>query len=189
MMILNKKELRILSLEFRTIVNRLLNCNQENGMSLLKRFLAFIDTNEIISDFVKAHINIEDFKPVRKGTAFMSMGDTKQEEISNTYQYLKYATENFSSFYYDITRSYAITVENSVREFMNRIILPFVYYIETFLTEIAVNMGSDEDTKYAVSVVGGAPQVVPAGAKGADKPQDKAGSSPASAQVKINKLV
>lgn len=146
-------------MEFRTIANRLITCNHQTGMALLKKFLAYIDENEIISDYIKEYVKPEDFEPVERSTAFYSMGNTKQEEISYTYQYLKYAADNFHDFYYDMTLNYARDTNDSVKEFCNRIILPFVNYIEGYLTEIGIKMGYDEDVKYVINVSGGVAQV------------------------------
>lgn len=156
---IDKKQLKIISMEFRTIANRLITCNHQTGMPLLKKFLGYIDENEIISEYVQEYVRIEDFEPVERGVAFYSMGDTKQEEISYTYQYLKYAVEHFHEFYYDIARNYAKDAKDAVKEFCNRIILPFVNYIEGYLTEIGIKMGYDEDVKYVINVNGGIAQV------------------------------
>ncbi|QHT58608.1 hypothetical protein GXP70_00505 [Paenibacillus lycopersici] len=156
---IDKKQLKIMSMEFRTIANRLITCNQQTGMPLLKKFLGFIDENEIISEYVQEHVRIEDFEPIERGTAFYSMGDTKQEEISYTYQYLKHAAGNFHNFYYDIASNYASDAKDSVKEFCNRIILPFVNYIEGYLTEIGIRMGYDEDVKFVINLNGGVAQV------------------------------
>ena len=156
---IDKKQLKILSLEFRTIANRLINCNFHTGMDLLRKFIAYIDENEIISDYIQGHVNPDDFQPVSPRTTFSSMGDTKQEEISYTYQYLKYALENYNDFYTDMAWGYAKEANDAVKEFCNRIILPFVNYIEGYLTEIGIKMGYDEDTKFMIHVHGGVAQV------------------------------
>ena len=83
-------------MEFRTIANRLITCNHQTGMALLKKFMVYIDENEIVSEYIKQYVNPDDFEPVERGTCFSSMGDTKQEEISYTYQYLKYAVEDWA---------------------------------------------------------------------------------------------
>lgn len=156
---IDKKQLKIISLEFRTISNRLINCNYQTGMSLLKKFLLYIDENEIIYDYIQEYVKEEDFEPVEKGTVFTSMGDTKQEEISYTYQFLKYAVDNFQDFYRHIAWGYANGTDASIKEFCYRIILPFVNYIEGYLTEIGIKMGYDEEVKYMVTVNGGIAQV------------------------------
>ena len=156
---IDKKELKLISLEFRTIANRLLNCNHNTGADILKKFISFIDENELISEFVQGYVNPADFKPVDRGACFISMGDTKQEEISFTYQYLKYCTKTFNNFYHDIAYRYANDANDAVKEFCNRIILPFVNYIEGYLTEIGIKMGYDEDVKFAIHVNGGNAQV------------------------------
>ena len=148
---IDKKQLKIISMEFRTIANRLITCNHQTGMALLKKFMAYIDENEIISEYIKQYVNPDDFEPVESGTCFSSMGDTKQEEISYTYQYLKYAVENYHSFYHDMAFRYAREANDAVKEFCNRIVLPFVNYIEGYLTEIGIQMGYDEDKQVNVA--------------------------------------
>lgn len=145
---IDKKQLKIISMEFRTIANRLITCNHQTGMALLKKFMVYIDENEIVSEYIKQYVNPDDFEPVERGTCFSSMGDTKQEEISYTYQYLKYAVENYHNIYHDMAFGYAREANDAVKEFCNRIVLPFVNYIEGYLTEIGIQMGYDEDKKY-----------------------------------------
>lgn len=146
-------------MEFRTIANRLITCNHQTGMYLLKKFITYIDKNEIISDYIKEYVNPDDFEPVERGTCFFSMGDTKQEEISYTYQYLKYAVENYHNLYQDMAFRYARKANDAVKEFCNRIILPFVNYIEGYLTKIGIQMGYDEDKKFMINVNGSVTQV------------------------------
>ena len=56
---IDKKQLKIISMEFRTIANRLITCNHQTGMALLKKFMAYIDENEIISEYIKQYVNPE----------------------------------------------------------------------------------------------------------------------------------
>ncbi len=156
---IDKKQLKIVSMEFRNIANRVMNCNRDTGMPLLKKLLAYIDNNEIISEYVRGYLSPDDFQEVKSGTIFNSMGDTEQEEVSHTYQYLKYATDNFEYFDCDIASGYARNIDDSIKEFCYRIILPFVNYIETYLVQIGIKMGYDEDVKYAITVSGGTAQV------------------------------
>lgn len=156
---INKKDLKILSLEFRRIANRLINCNYATGMDLLAKFLSFINSNEIISDYIKGYINQDDFKGVKSGDAFSSMGDSKQEEISFTYQYLEYCSKNFTNYYINMALHYGSDSDSAIDEFNHRIILPFVNYIEGYLTEIGIKMGYDENTKYIINISGGIVQL------------------------------
>lgn len=146
-------------MEFRTIANRLINCNRDTGMPLLKKFIAYIDNNEIISEYIQGYTKPGDFQPVEGGTTFTSMGDTEQEEVSYTYQYLKYASENFTYFDYDIASGYARNINDSIKEFCHRIVLPFVNYIENYLVQVGIKMNYDEDAKYTITVNGGVAQV------------------------------
>jgi len=156
---IDKKHLKLISMEFRTIANRLINCNHQTGMDLLKKFLAYIEDNELISEYIKGFVNPEDFSPVEPGVSYISTGDTKKDEISFTYQYLKYCSITFRNYYRDMACNYAREANDAVKEFNNRIILPFVNYIESYLTEIGIRMGYDEDVKYLINVNGGTAQV------------------------------
>ncbi|BCN31924.1 hypothetical protein bsdtb5_32190 [Anaeromicropila herbilytica] len=156
---IDKKTLKIISLEFRTIANRLINCNHQTGMGLMKQFLDYIEGNDIIHEYIIGFVKSDDFEPVERRTCFTSIGDNKQEEISFVYQYIRYAVENFNNIYYDMAMGYAREANDAVKEFCNRIILPFVNYIEGYLTEIGIKMGYDEDVKYMIHVSGGVAQV------------------------------
>lgn len=159
---IDKKQLKIISLDFRTIANRLINCHWQTGMDLLKKFIMFIDSNEIINEYIQSFVDPDDFKDYKyqTGTVYYSMGDSKQEEISFTYQLLKYAAYNCKSdFYHSLARGYAKETNDAVKEFCTRIILPFVNYIEGYLTEIGIQMGYDENTQFTINVTGGSPQL------------------------------
>ena len=159
---IDKKQLKIISLEFRTIANRLINCHWQTGMDLLKKFITYIDTNEIIRDYIQSYVNPDDFKDYKyqTGIVYSSMGDSKQEEISFTYQFLKYAVDNCKSdIYRSLAWGYAKEANDAVKEFCTRIILPFVNYIEGYLTEIGIKMGYDENTQFTINVTGGNPQL------------------------------
>lgn len=156
---IDKRELKILSLDFRRIANRLLHCNHETGMDLLIKLLAFIDNNEIISDFVQGYIDPNETLELKGGEVFKSMGKTKQEEISFTYRYLKYCSENYHSYYYNMAMRYGREADAAINEFNNRIVLPFINYIEGYLVEIGIKMGYDENVKYTININGGTSQV------------------------------
>ena len=159
---IDKKQLKIISLEFRTIANRLINCHWQTGMDFLKKFITYIDTNEIIRDYIQSYVNPDDFKDYKyqTGIVYSSMGDSKQEEISFTYQFLKYAVDNCKSdIYHSLAWGYAKEANDAVKEFCTRIILPFVNYIEGYLTEIGIQMGYDENTQFTINVTGGNPQL------------------------------
>lgn len=152
---IDKKELKILSRGFRIAANRLINCHPDTGMDLLRKFIAFIDTHPVIFDYIHGFFIDECTPHFEPSMTYQSMGDTKEEEISQTYQYLKYAVENFEDYDGDLAYNYAGNRFDSVKEFNNRIVLPFVNYIEGYLVEIAVKMGFDENIKYDISINGG----------------------------------
>lgn len=150
---IDKKELKIISYEFKSIASRLINCTSQDGLEILKKFIRFIESNELIFNFIKSKIkDQEKFEGNRSGLVYTSMGDTPEEEISYTYQFLKYGSENYKDYYMGFALSYSSDMRSSVKEFNNRIILPFVNYIEAHLTRIHILMGYDEEVKYVINV-------------------------------------
>lgn len=52
---LSKQELQKISLDFRTVANRLIRTRHEDGISNLKRFIKHLDSNPIINKFIQQH--------------------------------------------------------------------------------------------------------------------------------------
>ena len=155
----DKKEIKIISLGFRQLANRLINCHPDTGIPLLKMFISYIENIPIIIEFIKDNLTPDEFIPPKRGTHYISMGETKQEEISETYKLLKYASENYTNYYSELCFYYSREPKDSVKEFNNRFILPFVNYIEGYFTEILIRIGDDEIQKYNITINGGTPQV------------------------------
>ena len=154
----DKKEIKIISMDFRQLANRLINCHPETGISLLKMFISYIEEKPIIFDFIRNYLTSDEIS-ISDIEYYISMGETKQEEISETYKLIKYASQNCRNYYPDICIHYGNSSKEAVKEFNNRIILPFVNYIEGYFTEILIRMGDDEIQKYNITINGGTPQV------------------------------
>ncbi|MDW7661852.1 MAG: hypothetical protein SCL54_10580 [Bacillota bacterium] len=154
MMKIDKKELKIISYDFRTIANRLINCSHNDGLELLKKFLRFVENNELIFDYIQSTIKQQEmFEGNRSDVVYASMGDTPEEEVSFTYQFLKYGSVNYSDYYMGFAFRYSSgNARDSIKEFNNRIVLPFVNYIEGYLTKIGIQMGYDEEVKYMITI-------------------------------------
>ena len=100
----NKKDLKNISRRFRVISSRVLTSGFEDIDNNLKRFVAFIESEDIIKEFIISctdsdkDYNIEqEVKEVSKrynGTIFDSYL-LEEDEVSFTFQLLKYITEIF----------------------------------------------------------------------------------------------
>lgn len=160
---INKKDLRKISLAFRTIANRTINANYQEIDSILKMFIDYIDNNHLISNYINSII-VDDFDVKKEvtevvssyGRAIFSTGSRVEEEIVYTYRILKYMVNNRISVI-SCGQSYSLSnqYQDMVKAFGERVILPFVNHIETYLTNIAIDMGFDEETKYMISIQGG----------------------------------
>ena len=108
---LNRKELRKIQYDFNSCSNRLLQANYEDYADVLGKFVNYIDSTPIISDYIhdcgSCDWNLEsEVKEVQGsyGRLIFSLGETDSEEIRNVYAVLRYLVENNSSVYRGVAR-------------------------------------------------------------------------------------
>ena len=167
MMEINKKDLRKISRAFRSIANRIINVHYQEFNSVLKMFIDYIDNTKLISDYINSIVVEEmdiskEVSEVRRsyGRAVFDTGTNAEEEIVYTYKILKYLKENSVGIgAIGLSYSNSTKYQDMAKGFGNRVILPFVNHIDDYLTEIAIDMGFDEETKYMINVNGGQAQV------------------------------
>lgn len=151
---IDKRELKIISYEFRSLSNRLLNCNSENAVSLFKRFVEYLDQTEIIHDYIHGFIGGQEYSAPGDNEYYKYLGDTLEQEISEGYNYFKHLAGNCKDFRKEVAFKYAPTEREGVKAFCDTIIHPFVSDIVEYLTKIEIKMGYDETAKYSVIVNG-----------------------------------
>lgn len=160
---LNKKELKIISYEFRCISSRLLRVAEAEMNSVLKLFITYIDKTSLIKNFI-SNCSREGFEVEREvnevsssyGKKIFDLGNTVEEEVITIYEILKYCLEKDiwianMAMGYSRSRNY----NEIIRDFNNRITLILINYIEEQLTKIGIKMGYDEDVNYIITVNGG----------------------------------
>lgn len=145
---IDKKELKVISYEFRSLANRVLNCNSENAIPLIRRMIAFIDQTEIIHDYVHGYADMYTFDPPQKGQRYLYLGDTLEEEVAEGYNYFSYISKECKNFAYDVAIYYGSN--DGVKVFCNEIVHPFISDIIDYLTKIEIQMGLDETQKYYI---------------------------------------
>lgn len=162
MMELTKKELKIISYEFRRISNRLLQASYKEMLSVLNIFIDCIEKEKIIYEYVR-NCKREGFDVEREvqdvygsyGRSIFSLGVTIEEEVYTVYNILKYILDNklnvtgLASGY-----SNGKTYQERVKEFNNRVALVLVNNIEAYLTKINIDMGYDEEVKHMITING-----------------------------------
>lgn len=164
----NKKELKKTSRKFRQMASRVLGAYYPEINSNIKMFIEYIDDTPIIKEYIQSvfvtYPNLkEEINEVSAsfGRLILSIGDTPEQEITYIYQILKYISENPSVQTYKLGWGYTSSKKNQdmVKEFGNRVVLPFVDGINSYLSDIATDMGFDEESKFMINVSGGQAQV------------------------------
>lgn len=136
--------------------NLILNADYDDSINCLKRFIHYIDNEPIISEFISNNNMIEfDIKKSIDSRNYKRYpGQTdKSSNIAFTYQLLKYASMNFSE-HYKISGGYANSnsIVEHYHEFNNAILVPFLYYISTYLEELLIDM-EDSQSKESPNII------------------------------------
>lgn len=150
------------------MASRVLSAHYTEINSIIKMFIEYIEDTPIINEYIQSifvtYPNLKD--EINKVTAsygrhVLPTGDTPEQEITYVYQILKYISENTSvqtsafGWGYTSSKNY----QDMVKEFGIRVVQPFVNGINAYLSDIATEMGYDEESKFMINVSGGQAQV------------------------------
>ena len=161
---LNRKELRKIQYDFNSCSNRLLQANYEDYADVLKKFVNYIDSTPIISDYIHDCGSCEwdldsEIKEVQGsyGRLIFSLGETDSEEIRNVYAVLRYLVENNSSVYRGVAMGYSSSSkwQDKIKGFNERFVMVLIRHVESYLTKVGIDMGIDEKNIYNVTVQNG----------------------------------
>lgn len=168
MMEITKKDLRKTSRAFRSYANRVINAHYDEFDSILKMFIEHVDKTPLIYDYINSFDIESTDQDIRTqvnevlesyGAQFFNTGNTVEEELVYTYKLLKYLSEN-NMHVISYGQAYGgRKFQDITKNFATRVILPFVNHIEDYLTDIAIDMGYDEEAKFMINVNGGQAQV------------------------------
>ncbi|MBU7595636.1 hypothetical protein FVO58_24530 [Metabacillus halosaccharovorans] len=135
-------------------------------MRLATRFVSYIDSEPILSDFISKNNVLEfDMTETIQQRGYYGKYDIPikvNEEIAFIYQLLKYITEKFDR-YDTVSRGYAVykgaKISDSIREFNREVVKLLVNHITDYLEEKAIEMGIDEKPNAKVLVQGNVGQL------------------------------
>ena len=154
---LNRKELRKIQYDFNSYSNRLLQANYEDYADVLGKFVKYIDSIPIISDYIHDCGNCDwdlenEVKEVQGsyGRLIFSLGETDSEEIRNVYAVLRYLVENNSSVYRGVATGYSSSSkpQDKIKGFNERFVMVLIRHVESYLTKVGIDMGIDEKNIY-----------------------------------------
>lgn len=158
---LNRIELKKILYDFNSISSRLLQADFDDFNNILRKFLNFIQNNEVIHDYIlscgECDQNIDsEFKVVREsfGHSIFTLGDTDEEETRNIHAILSYIVTNNEQIHFGVARGYSASdkFQDEVSGFNNRVVMVLVNNIERYLTKIGMDMGIDDKISYVITV-------------------------------------
>jgi len=151
--------------DYNKIANRFMSVDFDDFVSVLSKFLAYLESVEIIYDYIKdcgePTINIEDeVKQVTYGQYTFMIGETDTEEVTNIYHLLKhiaYITSNNNTMVASIVVAYSHSrkFQDKVQAFNKGVSMVLIGHIESYLTKIGIDIGMDENTTYSITVNNG----------------------------------
>lgn len=155
---ITKAELNKLCRRFRVISGQLIRTAHEDGISNLRRFIKFIESNPLIYDFIlKNQIREYDISSLFNcfGRGRYEIPDTMEEELSFTYQLLKYGLEQFSEYYYftvQVGGYGGSKIQTQVDEFNRTVVSSFYSQIEGYLNDLLFDLGNDEQSTIHIKI-------------------------------------
>ncbi|MFN7253334.1 MAG: hypothetical protein ACK4M9_21545 [Anaerobacillus sp.] len=165
--IIDGKEFKLISRQFRRVAGDLLNAQDTyEATRLATRFIMYIDSEPILSDFIGKNNILEfDMKEIIQAKEYHDKFDIPikvDEEIAFIYQLLKYTTENFDR-YDTVSRAYAMysgaKITDSIREFNREVVKLLVNHITDYLEEKAIELGIDEKPNAKILIQGNVGQL------------------------------
>lgn len=155
---LNRKELKKIAHDFNSISSRMMRVVYDEYNMVLKKFIDFIDKNEIIKNYIylgfDSNFDIEkewDLVVHKKGYMF-DFGPSIEQESYQIYTILRYILENIEEPRFSFHSIYGKKMwQDNVKEFNDRVVLVLIGNIEDYLTKVGIDMGLDENVVYNVS--------------------------------------
>jgi len=155
---ITKAELNKLCRRFRVISSQLIRTAHEDGISNLRKFIKFIESNPLIYDFIiKNQTSEYDISSLFNGSGCgrYEIPDTTEEEISFTYQLLKYGLEQFPGYYYfplQVGGYGGSKIQTQVDEFNRTVVSSFYSQIEGYLNDLLFDLGNDEQSTIHIKI-------------------------------------
>lgn len=155
---LNRKELKKISHDFNSISSRMMRVTYNEYNMVLKKFLDFIDKNEIIKNYINLGFD-SDFDEkkewnlvVHEEGYMFDFGPSIEQESYQIYMVLRYILDNIEEPHFSFYSIYCNKVwQDNVKDFNDRVVLVLIGNIEDYLTKVGIDMGLDENVVYNVN--------------------------------------
>lgn len=157
---MNKKELRIISLQFRTLSSQMLKVDSEEEIGYIQAFFDFINSTPILHEYISScHSNDYDFAEIFKDLEYhdrLVLPANQRELIDFEYQLLQHILNGKRPlFYYGEHYTSSNKFADMISSFMRKVIEPFVVALRSYLEICLI----EADDKVQEEQDGPSPQV------------------------------
>jgi hypothetical protein len=143
----SKKDLRMISAEFRDYGSRLLTTNDDTGIDDVKRLLNYIEKTEVIAEYIsKCLENKFDIEGVIKNKDFWDkypLPLEKDDEVSFIYSLLKYGAEKMDSYWGLVGHAYSRgsnKIQDHIDAFNDEVVRHFINHIVRYLENLSISV-------------------------------------------------
>ena len=154
---MKKKELRVISLQFRTLSSQMLKVDSEEEVVNLKAFFDFITNTPVLYEYITScHTKDYDFTEIFNNLEYKDrivLPASQKELIDFEYQLMRYILNGKSPlFYYGMHYTSSNKYAEMISAFMRKVIEPFVVALRSYL-EICLIETDDPEQEDAPSQV------------------------------------
>ncbi len=150
---MTKKELRKISLNYRTLSSQMLKIDSQEELYCIKRFFDFITNTTVIFDYITScHTTDYDFDALFSDTEWNSpllLPSSQEDMVDYGYQLLKYILDGPKQLYI-LGQGYTTSnmFKDAIEAFMRKTVEPFVVVLRSFLElELIDSSEVPEDTQ------------------------------------------
>lgn len=162
---MNKKDIKKISLTFRTFANQVINAKYTEIGARLMQFVNYVDSTPLLQNYVTDCISSSTIENVQQkveqvsnsyGHETFELGTTVEETTANTYRIMKYLSGKTDQILQlGLCMSHSSHFQDCAKAFGTEIVLLFAENLSLFLNSTMIDMGMDEESQYNITVTGG----------------------------------
>lgn len=165
---ISKKELKKISKKFNKLVSNVINAHFEEQNDALKELIIYIEETELILNYIHSLefeiVGLEDdIEEIvnSHGLQGLDLGSDSRKKLYLLYTTFKYIIDkDISTTYFGRYYSRGKKYQDMAKAFGDYLVYPFYSIIEDYLSDIAIDMGYDEDSKYKIIANGSGTQII-----------------------------
>ena len=154
---MTKKELRIISLQFRTLSSQMLKVDSEEEIVYIQTFFDFISITPFLYDYISScHTKDYDFDEIFKNLDYherIALPASQIELIDFEYQLMQYILHGKRPlFYYGEHYTSSNKFADMISAFMRKVIEPFVVALRSYLEISLISMADNEQEEASTQI-------------------------------------